>query len=327
MTAAWIRMGAGIALAILVVFPTLAPSGVLAQTWPQRSVKFIVPLGPSSGADITARLVAERLQNQWGQAVVVENRPGGDGMLGITAFLNANDDHTLLFGPSSAYIAHPYMRTSITYNVKDIAPIVRAAVTVVVFAVPTALGVNTLKEFVALGRREPGKLNWAGVTGLTDFQFMVFVKTAGIETVRVPYRDVIQAINDLGENRIHAFGGALATIRPLVESGKVKVIALNNSARVPFLPDVPLVREEGFPEFEFDGNVGIFGTQATPAAIRATIEKDTLKALDDPVIFDRLTATGTMVKPGTTAQFVAAIEHQMTVAAQTAKVLGVKPAE
>ena len=313
----------GFMLAVLM----LCPSPGQAQTWPQQAVKFIVPLGPSSGADITARLLGERLQKVWGQSVVIENRAGGDGMVGIQAFLTANDEHTLLFGPSGSYTAHPYMRASIPYNANDIIPIVRTTSTVVAVAVPVALGVNTLGEFVELARRQPGKLNWSTVNGINDFQFMAMVKAAGIDTVRVPYRDVVQAANDLGENRIQIYSSAYATVRPLVESGKLKIIALTNTARVSFLPDVPTTREAGFPALEFDGLVGIYGTRHIPPAARAKIEKDVLDILEDPAIADRVTATGTVVQPGATAEFVASIEQQKAFAAQSAKILGLKIAE
>ena len=319
-----IGMLLGIAVAVLPLFPWLATG----QSWPQRSVKFIVPLAPSSGADITARLLAERLQSRWGQSVVVENRAGGDGMIGITAFLGAHDDHTLLFGPSAAYTAHPYMRTTIPYNADDIIPIVRTTVTVVSIAVPASLGVNSLREFVDLAKRRPGKLNWSAVTGLNDFQLMAFVKEADIDVVRVPYRDVVQAVNDLGENRIQIYSAAYASVRPLVESGKLKVVALTNTTRFETIaPGVPAAKEAGFPALEFDGLVGIFGTKLVPAAAHERIEKDTLESLKDSSIAAKVTASGTGLKPGTTAEFVASIEIQKAVAAQTAKFLGLKPAQ
>ncbi len=321
--AALVRLVSGVALAVIAFMPSL----VNAQAWPQRAVKFIVPLGPSSGADITARLVAERLQNRWAQPVIVENRAGGDGLVGITAFLGANDDHTLLFAPSGSYTAHPYMRSTIPYNANDILPIVRTTVTVVTVAVPASLGIGSLGAFVDLARSQPGKLNWSTVNGINDFQFMALVKTTGIDAVRVPYRDVVQAANDLGENRIQIYCSAYATVRPLVESGKLKIIALTNTTRVGFLPEVPTSREAGFPALEFDGLVGIFGTRFIPPAAREKIEKDTLEFLQDPKIAERVTATGTVVKPGTTAEFIASIEIQKAVAAQTAKILGLKVAQ
>lgn len=317
------RLLPAVVLAALSALPSLAN----AQGWPSRNVKFFVPLGPSSGADITARLLAERLQTKWGQPVTVENRAGGDGMVGITAFLSANDDHTLLFGPTATYTAHPYTRAAVPYNADDIIPLVRTSVTVVTVAVPTALGVGSLQELVDLAKKEPGKLNWAAVTGLNEYQFMAFVKSAGIDMVRVPYRDLNQAVTDLSEGRIQTYSSAFATARPAVEGGKIKVIALTNTTRAPMLPGVPTSREAGYPALEFDGLVGIHGTPVVLPSARERIEKDVLEALQDKSIMDRLTATGTLVAPGTAKEFAAAIATQKSVAAQTAKFLDLKPGQ
>lgn len=302
------------------------PTFVSAQAWPQRSVRMILPLGPASGADITIRIVGERLQKKWGQSVVIENRPGGDGIVAITAVLSSNDDHTLLFGPSASFVAHPYTRTKVPYNVNEIIPIARATVTIVSVSVPTTLGVNSLAELIEMARKQPGKLNWAAVTGLNDFQFNAFVKTAGVQMVRVPYRDAIQAVNDLAENRIQAYSSAFATARPVMESGKIKVIALTNTQPAKILPGVPTARQAGFPALEFDGLVGAYSTKVVPQATRDKIEKDMLEVLRDPAISERLTATGQVVLPGTAAEFIASIDGQRAVAAQTAKVLGIKAA-
>lgn len=316
-------MGAACAAA-LVGWSTAAS----AQGWPNKTVRFIVPLGPSSGADITARLLAERLQGKWGQPVVVENRAGGDGLVGITAFLTANDDHSLFFGPTATYTAHPYTRTSIPYNMNDIIPIVRTSVTVVTVAVPTSMGIRTVKELVELVKKEPGKHNWSAVTGLNDFQFGAFVKTTGIEMARVPYRDLNQAVNDLGENRIQAYSSAYATVRPAAQSGKVRIIAITNTTRFEqILPGVPTSREAGYPSLEFDGLVGIHGMANVAPAARKKIETDVIEALKDPEIAAKLTAGGTAVAPGTAEEFVKAIELQKAGAAETAKMMGIKPAQ
>jgi tripartite-type tricarboxylate transporter receptor subunit TctC len=311
------------AAAALAALPTLAA----AQAWPNKTVKFIVPLGPSSGADITARLLADRLQTKWGQPVIVENRAGGDGLVGITAFLGANDDHTLLFGPTASYTAHPFMRDKLPYDPKDIVPIVRTSVTVVSVAVPATLGVSTLKELVDLVKKNPGKMNWSAVTGLNDFQMMAFTKTAGLDIARVAYRDLNQAINDLGENRIQIYSSAYATARPAVQSGKIKVIAITNSQRFEkILPGVPTAREEGYPSLEFDGLVGIHSMPMLAQAARDRIMKDTIEALRDPVVAERLTAGGTAVVPGTTDEFLKAIELQRATALATSKIVDMKAA-
>src|SRR5947209_15866483 len=140
-----------------------------AQTWPQRSVRFLVPLGPGSGVDITARVIADRLSAKWGKAVVVENKPGGDAILAISAFTGANDDHTLLMAPTSTFTAHPFLHEKLPYDVKELVPIVRVSNTVIAIGVPTALGVNSIDDLITRAKAEPGNLNMASATGANDF--------------------------------------------------------------------------------------------------------------------------------------------------------------
>src|ERR1700686_468570 len=123
---------------------TVAPSP--AQTWPQHPVKFVIPLGPGSGVDITARVFADRLSAKWGQPVVVENKPGGDAFIAITAVIGARDDHVLLFAPASTFTAHPLLLEKLPYDIKDLVPIARVTNTLIGVGVPTSLGANTVKE-------------------------------------------------------------------------------------------------------------------------------------------------------------------------------------
>ena len=122
-----------------------------AQTYPQRAVKFILPFGPAAGVDITARLLGEKLAARWGKPVVVENRPGGDGLVAITAFTSANDDHTLLFVPASTFTAHPYTHDKLPYDAeRDLLPITNVTTIVIALGAPASLNVKTLGEFLSL---------------------------------------------------------------------------------------------------------------------------------------------------------------------------------
>jgi len=316
-----VRLGAALGLALL-TFAAAAPAR--AQNWPQRTVKLILPLGPGSGADIGARLYADRLSKRWGQSVVVENRPGADGIVAINAFINARDDHTLLFGPSSAFVAHPYLHEKVPYDPRELGPIARVSKTLVVVAVPASLPVNSLKELFDMARAQPGKFNWASATGVTDLIIAGSVKQAGIDMAKVPYRDTVQAINDLAEGRIQMYVAALAIARPHVQAGRVKLIAVTNRERASFLPDVPTVIEAGFPTLEFDGLAGFFGPRSMPDALRAHIAAE-VKAVSDEDLVKRLLATGQVVEPGGPAEFAASIKYQADKLAEIAAVLGMKP--
>ena len=155
---------------IAIVLTALSLHSV-AQTWPQGPVKFVLPLGPGSGADIGARLYADRLSQRWGQPVIIENRPGGDGVIAINTVLGAKDDHVLLWGPSSIFIGHPYTLDALPYNPKELLPVARVSTTIVAVAVPASMNVGSLKEFMAQARAHSGQFNFASVTTALDIIF------------------------------------------------------------------------------------------------------------------------------------------------------------
>ena len=136
----------------LALLPLLLMVPAQAQNWPTRAVKFIVPFGPGAGADIGARLFAEKLQAKWGQPVVVENKPGGDGIVAIQAYLGANDDHVLMFGPSGTFIVHPFMYNRLSYHPSDLIPIARVSNTILAVAVKKDAPYNNVKEFTEAAR-------------------------------------------------------------------------------------------------------------------------------------------------------------------------------
>ena len=157
-------------------------------------------LGGGSGVDLTTRLLADRLSKRWGQPVVADNRPGGDGVVAITAFINSHDDHVLLATPVSSMTAHPYNLASVPYKWSDFEPIARVSSAIIAIAVPAALPVNSLAELVAMTKAQPGKLNWAGTTGAIDFLFAGFLKKNNLDMARVPYRNPQDAATDLSTN-------------------------------------------------------------------------------------------------------------------------------
>jgi tripartite-type tricarboxylate transporter receptor subunit TctC len=319
------RLAFGFALGLLAAL-VLPAKPSAAQTWPQRSVKFIVTLGPGSGVDIGTRLIADRLSRRWGQPVVVENRPGGDGLVAISAFVGANDDHVLLAAPSGSFTAHPFIYKHLPYKPDDIVPIARVSNTIVVVAVPAALEVKSLADLVAMARAEPGKLNWAGTTGSNEFMFAAFLKTAGLVMSKVPYRNLVEAANDLATGRIDVNMTAFAIVRPQIDAGKVKLLAVTNSARSAVLPDVPTVAQAGFPELTLDGLVGFFGPPTMPERIRDGIAADVREAMD-PAVTERLNLTGQIPNFGGPAAFAGAIEEQRARLARAAKDLGLEPTQ
>ena len=298
-----------------------------APAWPQRPVKFILPLGPGAGVDIGARLIADKLSAKWGQPVVIENRPGGDGIVAISAFIGANDDHVLLLTPTSMFTAHPYLHDKVPYDPAMLSPIARISTTIVGLAVPESSPYRSLSELLKAAREQPGKLNWATTSGLFDFAVGGYLKKEGIEIARVPYRDAVQGANDLGEGRIQLMVVAIASLRPQVQAGKARIIVVTSSERASIAPDIPTTTEAGYPELAVDGLIGLFGPRDMPQATRDRIAADIKTAISDPTITSRFNASGQVVNPGTSVEFATAIEKQKAQAANFAKILNIKAAQ
>ncbi len=319
------RRAFAVAAGTLLAVAALGVNSACAQTWPQRPVKVILTLGPGSGTDIGMRLFADRLPKFWNQPVVIENRPGGDGLVAITTFLSANDDHVLLGVPVSSFTAHPYVIPNLSYKQSDLAPIARGWNVIIVIAVPASLPVNSLKELVELTKAQPGKLNWAGTTGAIDFLFAGFLKKHGLDMARVPYRNPQDAATDLATERIQVCEASLATLRPQLEAGKIKLLAVTNTTRAPSHPNLPTTNEAGFPELTLDGLVGLFGQPSMPMGLREKIAADMREVSKDPIIADRLSATGQVLNVGTAAEFNLSIEDQRRTVGAAAKDLGLAP--
>src|SRR5437763_12775433 len=318
----------GVALAAALGCAALAllPASSAAQTWPQRPVRFLVTLGSGAGVDIGTRLFADRLSTRWGQPVVVENRPGGDGIVAISAFVSAHDDHVLLMTPTSSFTAHPYLHANLPYKPSALLAITRVSNTIITIAVPTSLRAGSLDQLLELVRAQPGKLNWAGVTGALDFLFAGFLQRNGLSMTKVPYRNPVEAANDLAEGRVHMYMAALAIVRPQLQTGNIKLLALTNSIRAPAAPDVPTVKEAGYGELTFDGLVGLFGPSDMPGELRDRIAADIRSVVAaDPMIGERLAATGQMLNIGGPAEFARATEEQRDKVTAIAHELGIKP--
>jgi tripartite-type tricarboxylate transporter receptor subunit TctC len=301
-------------------------TAALAQSWPQRPVKFILSLGPGSGADIGARLYADRLTKLWGQPVVIENRPGGDGVIAINAVIQAKDDHILLWGPTANFVGHPYSLETMSYDPKELVPVARVSGTVVTLGVPASMNVGSLKELVATAKQKKGWLNWTTAVTMTDIILEGFLKRQGIDAAQIRYKQPAEAVNDLVSERIQLYSSAYAIVRPQVQSGKVKLLAVQARHRVPGL-DLPTVAELGFPGLNFEGLVGIIAARSSnlPPAARDRIGADIKTVSKDPFVAERLASTAQLNTPGDAAEFAASIDEQVKQLADSAKFLGLKP--
>jgi tripartite-type tricarboxylate transporter receptor subunit TctC len=322
------RIGAlaGLAIAVLAITAGWQHGKATDQAYPTRTVKFIVPYGAASATDITARLFADRLSTRWGKPVVVENRPGGDGIVSVQAFVSAADDHVLWLGPAGIFTVAPYDHDTLPYDSqRDLLPIASVSDVVLAVSVPASMNVNTIDQLVALARAQAGKLNAAAATGISDFLLFGWIKNMDLQIVRVPYRDIMQAPNDLAESRIQVLATSFAAVQPLVQAGKIKVLAVSSTQRAPTAPDIPTATEAGYPALTFASVGGAFGPRGMSDAMRESIAAD-FRAVADPIIAKRLGDIGTIMNIRGPAEFAAAVQAQRDKLADIAKVLGLKAA-
>jgi tripartite-type tricarboxylate transporter receptor subunit TctC len=310
--------------ALALTIHALAATASFAQQWPTHPVRFVLPFGPGSGADTAARLFIDKLQQKWGQPIILDGKPGGDGLLSLQTVVSANDDHVLYFGPSSIYVVQRYVHEGMTFDPEtDLAPIGGVARVGIAVAVPTSLGISTLAEFVALARAKPNETSYAVAPGFSEFVFDAFVKENGLAIAKVPYRDITKSPLDLGENRIQLSMQSYAAMRTYAQTGKIKFIAINDRERSPIAPDIPSVVESGYPSLVASPVLGLLGPRDMPLELRRRIAADIVAAVDDQTVRERLALTGQPAAPLDLDKFAAAVKEQYAQVAHIASVLGI----
>jgi tripartite-type tricarboxylate transporter receptor subunit TctC len=316
----------GFAALLLAAFAlSVTASHAQAPAWPTRPVRFLVPFGPGAAADIGARLFAEKLTQRWGQPVVVENRPGGDSIVAITAFLSTNDDHVLLYMPSGNFTVHPFLHSKLPYDPDDLIPIVRTSNTILAVAVAKNSPYNTIRAFTEAARANPGKFSSGLVPGLTEFTFWAYTHAEKLDIPQAPYRDINVAPVDLGEGRIQVVMASLAILQPQWKADRIKLIALNNKERTDLVPGVPTAVEEGYPSLIFEGLHGLIGLKSMSKELKEKIAADFKEAAADGSIAKRLAATGSVINIGGPDNFAAAIAEQRATIAATVKAINFQP--
>ena len=246
-----------------------ASQSVVAGGWPHRTVKIIAPLPAGGATDLAARLFAEGLSQRWGQSVIVENRPGADGIAGVTSFVNARDDHTLLFSFAGPISINPLIHDQLPYDpVRDLVPVAAAIDNFFAIAVSAQTGVQSIDKFITTAQESPERFNWAATAGLPQYIFLALQQRNGLKLTQVPYREVALALQDLAENRIQVLVTAPTILLPAVAGGKARLLMITNRQRSPVAPEVPTAIEAGFPELTFEGTVGFFGGRDMAAHLR-----------------------------------------------------------
>jgi tripartite-type tricarboxylate transporter receptor subunit TctC len=267
-----------------------------AQTYPSRPVKIIVPFTPGSATDVMARIVGERLNAAWGQPVVVENRPGAGGTIGIRDTARAEPDGYTLVLVSSGHAVNHVLYKDLGYDsLKDLSAVAMLGSLPSVLIVPPSLGVNSVKELVAMLKAKPGQLNYAtaGVGSGAHVNVEKFNVAAGVKALHVPLKGTPPILTETMAGRIqYAFVPAVSSMG-LVKDGKVKPLAVSTGKRVAALPDVPTLGEAGFPEGESTFWLALLAPVKTPSAIVGQINAEVLRALQSADVKERLAKLGT----------------------------------
>jgi tripartite-type tricarboxylate transporter receptor subunit TctC len=290
-----IRIARALLAAAVLAFGTLAS----AQQYPTKAVKLIVPYPAGQATDIAARIVAEALAKEWGQAVYIDNIGGGAAIPGLVAAKNSPaDGYTLLMGTSAAMVVNPAIMEKLPYD-----PFNDFVLVGPVFRNPLIIVANdkapyrTLKDLVDDAKRNPGKLNW-GYPGAGTTQHLtgeLFKQVAGVDIQGVMYKGSAQAVQDLLGNSIQLSVDGIGPNLQNIKAGKFRALASTGVARAPQLPDVPTVAEQGYPGFSGEGWGGMVAPKGTPDAIVMKVSNDLHKVMSDPAVQERLLTAGLMV--------------------------------
>jgi len=304
-----------------VALAAAVPSLAAAQAFPSKPVKIVVPFAAGGATDVVARLLAQKLQETWGQPVVVENKAGAGGNIGADVVAKSpGDGYTLLMTSGSIVTANPHMYKSLTYDpAKDLVPVTNVASGPQVIAVNPAVPAKDLKELVAMAKANPKKVNYgsAGIGTQTHLAAENFSYAAGIDMTHVPYKGESAAITDLMGGQIQLATPNLAAALNQIKEGKLRALAVTSKERSPQLPDVPAASEV-LPGFENAGWFGLMASAGTPKDVIDKIQKDSAKILLSPEFREKLTQQGMVPVANTPADFAVAIREE---SARWAKVI------
>ena len=274
-----------------------ASTSAFAQSWPAKPIRIIVPFGAGGASDLMPRLVAERLSPMWGQPIVIDNRPGAAGNIGMEAGAKAAPDgYTLLAAPNGNLVVNPHMYAKLSYDVfKDLVPVTRIAAVQNVLVVHPDVPAKTMKELVALAKAQPGKLTFSspGNGSQAHVAVELLKLQLGFDAVHVPYKSVADAMKDLLGGRITMMVAQVPSAQPHIQGGKLRALGVASPAPLAALPGVPTIAAEaGLPGFEAVSWYALVAPAGTPREVIEKIAGDTAKVLQIPEVRDRLAAMG-----------------------------------
>jgi tripartite-type tricarboxylate transporter receptor subunit TctC len=299
-----------------------------AQSYPHKTIRLVVPFAPGGSSSIVARAVAAEMEKGLGQTIIIDNKPGGGGNVAMLEVAKADPDgYTLIIGHVGSLAMNPFMYDKLPYDVdRDYAPISLLAVVPAIFVVHESVPARNLKEFVELVKKQPGKLNYGSAgNGSAGHLAMEYLKQAtGMEIQHVPYKGTGPNVIDLVAGRTQASSAGTPPLMPHVKAGKLRVIAVGTSKRLPTLPDVGTVAEQGYPGFETSQWYGLNAPARTPRATIDRLAAEAAKAAKSPAVAERFAADDAQAVGSTPAEYAAYIKKEQARWSKVVKAAGVK---
>jgi tripartite-type tricarboxylate transporter receptor subunit TctC len=294
MTCWWTARRAGTVLAMIAaagsMLTLVAALPALAQAWPSKTVRIIVPFSPGSATDLLPRAIFEHVSAKLGQTFIVENRPGGGGGIGVSAVAKSDPDgHTLLVH-SNALVTAPAIQAMPYDPVQDFADITPLGNVPLVLVISPDKNIKTLKEFVAAAKAKPGSMNYAaaGIGTPPHLTMERFRMAAGFEGQLVPFRGAPEALTEVMTGRVDVYFCPITPAMPFIREGKLLALAVSSTNRASALPNVPTTVQAGFPDSDFDFWIGLMVPKKTPRDVVARIHQETVKGLEDAAVKDKL---------------------------------------
>jgi len=319
-----LKLAAGLAAWTLLT----SPAAVLAQAYPTKPIRVVVPWTPGGTADTLARILGQRLAEAFGQQVLVDSRPGASGQIGTELVAKAAPDgYTLVLATTAPNSTAPSLYAKLAYDpMKDFAPVSLIAQTFYVLSVNPSVPAKSIQDLVKLAKARPGQLNFSSPGNGTPNHLSgeMFKTMAGIDMQHIPFKGSAQAIADVIGGQIPLNFENIAVVLPHIKAGKVRALGVTSARRNRFLPDVPTIAESGYPGFESVGWFGLMAPAATPREVLNKLNAETVRILNLPEVNARILGLGAEVKPTTTAEFEAFNRDQIVKWAKVIKDSGAR---
>ena len=310
---------AGLALALLV-------PAAHADTYPAKTVRIIVPYATGGGTDILARLFAQKLGDSWGQPVIVENRPGADGIIGSELIAKSPPDGYNLVLVVAAHVINPSLKAKMPFDIlKDFTPITMVAASPWVVVVSPVVPAHNIRELIALAKAQPGKLTFGSSEPSSRLAGEQFKSLASVELLHIPYKGGSQIMTDLLGGHIQVGFTSVLTVLQHYKSGKLRVLGVGGKNRSPSMPDIPTVVEAGLPGYEISAWYGLYGPAGMPKDITEKIQKEIARISTQPDVKERLLQLGAEPVANTPAEFAAFTQAEYAKFAKIIKAAGIQP--